>query len=108
MRTFVVSTRVDAKDSKVVNDLARLEGDDKSVILRKLMRLGLETYRREVAIRSYSQGKSTLNRSAEIMGVTVWEFLAELGRQGVTLNYDSREYLKDIQTIKNSSASKRK
>ena len=100
MRTSVVSARVDAEDSKLVEDLARLEGEDRSTVLRKLMRLGIQAYRREVAVRAYGMGKATLNRAAELMGVNVWEFLAELGRQGIHLNYDSAELDKDIRTAK--------
>ena len=104
MRTSVFSTRVDSKDSKLVEDLAKLEGDDRSTVLRKLMRLGIQFYRREVAVRTYSQGKTTLTRAAELMGVSIWEFLAELGRQGVRLNYDSVEFDKDVQISKTKPA----
>ena len=100
MRTSVFSARVDSKDSRLVGDLARLEGDDRSTVLRKLMRLGIQAYRREVAVRAYGQGKATLNRAAELMGVSMWEFLGELGRQGVHLNYDVAEFEKDLNTVK--------
>ena len=106
MRTSVVSARVDAEDSLAIADLARLEGDDKSAVLRKLMRLGLQTYRREVALRAYARGKATLNRASELMGVSVWEFLAELARQGMNFNYDSDELRKDLKTVENLRSSK--
>ena len=99
MRTSVFSARVDSKDSKLVEDLARLEGDDRSTVLRKLMRLGIQAYRKEVAVRAYSQGKATLSRASELMGVSTWEFLAELGHQGIHLNYDATEFEKDLKTI---------
>ena len=98
VKTSVFSTRVNAEDSKAVEDLTRIEGEDKSVILRKLVHLGIETYRREAAVRAYSRGKASLNRASQLMGATLWEFLAELGKQGVKLNYDLGEFEKDLET----------
>jgi len=99
VKTSVFSARVNAKDSKAVEDLARIEGEDKSAILRKLMHLGIEAYRREAAVRAYSQGKASLNRASQLMGTTLWEFLAELGKQGVKLNYGLEEFEGDLKTV---------
>lgn len=98
-KTSVFSARVNAEDSKAVGDLARIEGEDKSAILRKLMRLGIEAYRREAAVRAYSRGKASLNRASQLMGATLWEFLAELGKQGVKLNYGLEEFEGDLKTV---------
>lgn len=102
IRHGVTSARLDLAESRMVSVLARLEGEDRSSILRKLVRLGMETYRKNSAIKAYSQGKASLNRSAELMGVPVWEFLAELGRQGGKIHYDSGEFEKDSETIRTS------
>ena len=100
MKTSVISARMDAKDSKIVSDLARLEGEDRSSIMRKLMRLGISAYRKEAAVRAYSMGKASLNRAAELMGASLWEFLAELGHQGVRLNYGADEFESDIAVLR--------
>ena len=102
-KTSVFSARVNREDSKAVEDLAWFEGEDKSAILRKLMHLGIETYRREAAVRAYARGKASLNRAAQLMGGSLWEFLAELGKQGVRLNYSSKEIERDMETIERLS-----
>ncbi|MBI2119693.1 MAG: UPF0175 family protein [Elusimicrobia bacterium] len=102
MKNEVASARLDPAESKMVSLLAQLEGEDRSSIIRKLVRLGMETYRKNSAIKAYSQGKASLSKAAELMGVTVWEFLSELGRQGGKIHYDSQEFEKDLETIRTS------
>lgn len=100
MKHLVTSARLDPEQIKLVAVLARLEGEDRSSIIRKLVRLGMETYRKNSALKAYAQKKASLHKAAELMGVTLWEFLSELGMQGGKIDYDSQELAKDLETIK--------
>lgn len=70
-----------------------LEKVDRSTLLKEFIENGL---RRRVT-HLYQRGKVTAARAAEILGVSLREFLEMLEREGVPVNWDSgsvKEYLK--------------
>ena len=50
-------------------------------------RHALEEVKLELAVDSYVRGKTSLARSAEIAGVSLWRFLDELRRRNVAIKY---------------------
>lgn len=70
-----MSARIPKEMEEEVEGLMREEHLEKSAALRKLMRMGLERYRQERALRLLADGKATLSRAAEIAKLSIWEML---------------------------------
>ena len=48
------------------------------------------------AIELYREGKVSLGKTAEIAGLNLREFLYELRKRGIPINYDPEEIKKDL------------
>lgn len=82
-----------------IQSLASITGEDKSTLMRKLMLKGLEEVKLDMGIDSYLKGKTSLERSSRIAGVSVWRFLDELTNRKIGLRYrleDAREEIAKI------------
>ncbi len=62
-----------------------------------------EEVRLLVALELYRENVVLLGRAAEIAGIPIREFMYELRRRGIPLNYDLEEFMKDIQMVKEIS-----
>ena len=75
---------------RIVDSICRLEQKDPSQLLEELIKEGLKN----AAVRLYNKGKITASRGAEILGISLREFLQLLEDRGVAINWDS-EGIKD-------------
>jgi predicted HTH domain antitoxin len=92
-KSAVVTVRLSKRDLERVEALRRIEDVDRSTLIKEFIEDGMR--RRIVDL--YRRGKLTAGRAAEILGVSLREFLELLEREGVSVNWDSegiREYLK--------------
>jgi predicted HTH domain antitoxin len=92
-KSVVVTVRLSKRDLKRVEALRVLEDVDRSTLIKEFIEDGLR--RRVVDL--YQRGKLTAGRAAEVLGVSLREFLGTLESEGVPVNWDSesvREYLK--------------
>ncbi|MEM2098904.1 MAG: UPF0175 family protein [Candidatus Bathyarchaeia archaeon] len=92
-KSAVVTVRLSKRDLKRVEALRVLENVDRSTLIKEFIEDGLR--RRVVAL--YRKEKLTAGRAAEILGVSLREFLEVLEREGVPVNWDAegiREYVK--------------
>jgi predicted HTH domain antitoxin len=92
-KSAVVTVRLSKRDLERVEALRRIEDVDRSTLIKEFIEDGMR--RRVVDL--YRRGKLTAGRAAEVLGVSLREFLELLEREGVSVNWDSesiREYLK--------------
>jgi predicted HTH domain antitoxin len=92
-KSAVVTVRLSKRDLERVEALRRIEDVDRSALIKEFIEDGMR--RRVVDL--YRRGKLTAGRAAEVLGVSLREFLELLEREGVSVNWDSesiREYLK--------------
>jgi len=91
-KTTIVTLRLSAKEAKRVAAVQELTGLDKATLLRDFIGDGL----RKRVLKSYRDGVVTAQRAAEILGISLREFLTLLENDGVAVNWDSnlvREYM---------------
>ena len=93
--SFVIPQRM----RKELRDLQRLSGEDQSTVLRRLLEKGLSETKIEIAIDSYVKGKTSLERSSRIAGLSLWDFLDELRARNVALRYSLADAEFEIKTI---------
>jgi len=92
-KSAVVTVRLSKRDLERVEALRRIEDVDRSTLIKEFIEDGMR--RRVVDL--YRRGKLTAGRAAEVLGVSLREFLELLEREGVSVNWDSeciREYVK--------------
>jgi len=91
-KSAVITVRLSSRDLERVEAVKTLEDVDRSTLVKEFIEDGL---RRRV-IQLYQRGRMTAGRAAEILGLSLREFLEMLEREGVPVNWDSesvREYL---------------
>jgi predicted HTH domain antitoxin len=94
-----VSLVVPKKLRKSIKDLQEVTGEDQSTLLRRLLDKGLAEVKMEIAVESYVKGKTSLEKSAEIAGVSLWAFLDELRKRNVSLKYSVADAENEIRAI---------
>ncbi len=63
------------------------------------MDLTPEAVRLSIALDLYQDGKSTLGQAAKIAGLSVTQFLHELGRRRIAVNYGPEAFREDLETL---------
>ncbi len=53
-----------------------------------------------VVLELYREGKVLLGKASEVAGINIHEFLYELRRRKIPINYDEEELREDLKTIK--------
>lgn len=92
-KSAVVTIRLSKRDLERVEAVRALEDVDRSTLIKEFIEDGL---RRRV-VDNYRRGKLTAGRAAEMLGISLREFLEMLEREGVPVNWNSdsvKEYLK--------------
>ncbi len=96
MRSRTVSTRLGEDEITLLDDLASRSGMDRAGMTKTLLRRGLAELRYDEAVAAYRSGKVTLSRAAEMAAVPVWDFIARMREQGLSLNYGEQELEDDV------------
>jgi predicted HTH domain antitoxin len=89
----VVTLRLSKRDLQRLEALRVLEKADRSTLLKEFIEDGL----RKRVINLYSKGRLSAGRAAEILDISLQEFLELLERECISVNWDSasvKEYLK--------------
>lgn len=94
-----ISLVVPKRLRKSIRDLQEVTGEDQSTLLRKLLDKGLSEVKIEIAVDSYVKGKTSLEKSSEVAGVSLWVFLDELRKRNVSLKYSVADAENEIRTI---------
>lgn len=84
---------------KSLRELQQLTGEDQSTLLGKLVDKGLNETKMDIAIDQYVKEKTSLERSSNIAGVSLWSFLDELRRRNVALKYSLADAQAEIEKV---------
>jgi predicted HTH domain antitoxin len=87
---------IEEKEYNIIEELSKLEGEEKSRVLKELMELG----RIMLAIRRYEEGKFSLGKAAEIAGKALSEFLDLLSEFGIKSRISYEDYLEGFEHLK--------
>jgi len=92
-KTTVVTIRLSKRNLRRIEAVRILEEVDRSTLFKEFIEDGL----RERVISLYKKGRLSSGRAAEILGVSLREFLDLLERECIAFNWDSssiKEYMK--------------
>lgn len=92
-KTAIITLRISPQELEKIEAVRSIQKVSRTSLLRDFIEDGL--HRRVIDI--YKDGKLTATKAAEILGVSLREFLEILEREGVPVNWDSeivKEYVK--------------
>jgi len=95
----VTTLRLSDDELRNLDRVAKEQGVDRAVLLRRAISGGLREIRLSDAIGRYQRGECSVGRAAEDAGVGLWEFLDELARRGVPFRTDERHLEKLIEAL---------
>jgi predicted HTH domain antitoxin len=103
--TEVLSVKIDEDMAKLLEEVAREEGTEKSPAARKLLALGAKQWRVERAIGLVIGGKVSVWKASEIAGTSLREFLEILdGRKIPWVKVPPEELEREIRQMKRKAA----
>lgn len=91
--------KVDAETLEAMDLLARWQSLSRTQVIQQLLREGARQARIEYVAERYRRGELTLERAAEMAGVTIYDMMAYVRRQGITPPGDLMELRMDVATM---------
>ena len=94
-----VTTRIPEDDESALSQLEDEMSADRSEVLRRLIRQGLEDWRRERALELLGDGAVTLRKAAEIADLPYVEMLTLASEEGLEVGYTADDLDRDLDRI---------
>ena len=80
-------------------EIAKERMEDRSTVIRELLRIGIKQHMMNQAVILYSEGKINLGKASETAGVSLWKFLDILKDRKVPLKYSQDDIKNEIKKI---------
>ena len=94
-----ITTRVDDKLAKLINEIARKEGMDRSTILRRFLIKSAKEWNLEKSLQDYGEAKITLWQAAKGCDLSLWEMIEEVKKRTVHVPYTIEDLKEDIRSL---------
>jgi predicted HTH domain antitoxin len=106
--TVTLTTRATEELAKRIEELAKREKVDKSTMIRRLLSDAVEAKSREEALRQYREGKVSLWKAAKMAGVSLWEMIDLITKEGIHLDYGPEELREDLKPARRKALARGK
>lgn len=83
--------------AREIERIATEEKVDKSTVIVRATDQYIREWRIRKAVRLYADGAVTVPKAAILTGLTIWEFLEELGRRKIPVRYSAAEFIEDFE-----------
>ncbi len=97
------TTRIEEDLARVIDDISREEGMDRSTVIRRFLMKAAKEWQIERGLQDYEEGKITLWQAAEKCGVSVWEMIVEAEKRKIHVPYTLDEYKEDLKGLQKAS-----
>lgn len=94
-----VTTRIPEEDAELLAELEAELGADRAEVLRRLIRTGIEEWRKERAVERLRDHDVTLRKAAELAGVNYVEMLSLAVEAGIDIGYTVDDLDRDLERI---------
>jgi predicted HTH domain antitoxin len=94
-----VTTRIPEDDEEALAELEEEMSADRSEVLRRLIRQGLDDWRKERALDQLRDHSITLRKAAELADVPYVEMLTLAAAEGVDVGYTTDDLERDLDRI---------
>jgi len=93
----VIAARFHPEVADEVERIAAEERVDKSTVIVRAADLYVKRWKLEKALNSYLEGKVTLWKAAENAGLSLWEFMDEIEKRKLSIQYTSEDFIEDFE-----------
>jgi predicted HTH domain antitoxin len=93
----VIAARFHPEVADEVERIAEEERVDKSTVIVRAADLYVKHWKLEKALKSYLDGTVTLWKASAIAGISLWEFMDEMNRRKIPLQYTSNDFIEDFE-----------
>ena len=94
-----VTTRIPEAEEEMLAELEAEMSADRSEVLRRLIRQGLDDWRRERALDRLRDHDVTLRKAAELADVSYVEMLTLASEEGIDVGYTTDDLERDLDWI---------
>jgi predicted HTH domain antitoxin len=94
-----VTTRIPEDDAELLAQLEAELSADRSEVLRRLIRQGLEEWRKEQALEQLQEHTITLRKAAELADMSYVEMLTLASEAGIDIGYTTEDLERDLERI---------
>lgn len=95
----VITARVPDEVFKEIKEMEEIEHIDRAEAARRLLSIGIKEVKRRKALELLREHRITYRRAAEMMGVTMYELLDLMEKEGIDIGYSLSELEKDLDEI---------
>ncbi len=96
----IIETKLQENTAGIIDELAEEFHIDTSTLLAQLIEHGLRMELLKRSTHLYAEGNVSMWRAAQMAGVSLYEMIAEIKKQGVPLQYGVEDFESDIKTLK--------
>ena len=93
------TTRVEEELAKVIDEVARREGLDRSTVIRRFLMKAVKEWLIERSLEDYEQGKVTLWQAAARCDMSLWEMISEVKKREIHVPYTLEELREDLKGL---------
>lgn len=93
------TTRVEEELAKVIDEVARSEGTDRSTVIRRFLMKAVKEWMIERSLEDYEQGKVTLWQAAARCDMSLWEVISEVKKREIHVPYTLEELKEDLKGL---------
>ena len=96
---ITVTTRVEEELVKIIDDIAKREGMDRSTVVRRFLLKAVKDWLIEKSLEEYEEGRLTLWQAARKCGLSLWEMVEEVKKRRVHVPYSLEELKEDLKVF---------
>lgn len=93
---ITVTTRVEDELARAIDEAARMEGMDRSTVIRRFLMKAVKGWLIERSLEDYENGKMTLWQAAARCNVSLWEIISEVKKREIHVPYTLEELKEDL------------
>ena len=94
-----VTTRIPEDDAEALAELESEMSADRAEVLRRLIRQGLEDWRRETALEGLKSHELTIRKAAELAGMSYVEMVTLASEEGIDVGYSTEDLQRDLDRL---------
>mgnify|MGYP001055601404 CR=1 FL=1 len=94
-----ITTRVKEELAKLIDQIAKKEGMDRSTVLRRFLLKATKEWLIEESLKDYEDSKITLWQAAKRCNLSLWEMIEEVKERSIHIPYTIEDLKKDIRAL---------
>lgn len=98
--TKTITTRLPDEYVDRIGKIAKIEKTDTSGVIRKLLAIAIEEWKKDYAAEKYKRGEFSFGQAVKFAEISPWDFPQLLKERKIALNLDLEELKSDLDAIK--------